>query len=128
MIQEAKRRILIIDDEVVIREILRLLLIGEGYEVREAEDGREGLDVLTSWRPDVILLDLMMPRMNGWEFRSHQLQVEDIRKVPTVFVTAVYDATSRTESLQPAAVIIKPFELCTVLETIESILRPASSD
>lgn len=122
MSEELKGRVLVIDDEAGIREVLKLLLTDEGYDVRESADGSDALNILMMWRPDIILLDLIMPRMNGWEFRTRQLEIEQLRHVPTIFISGIDDPDAQTASLQPAAVICKPFELNIVLATIERIV------
>ena len=82
-------RVLVIDDDVALREILRDCLEAEGYAVDVAVDGRDGLDRLQHRRPRVILLDLMMPVMDGWEFRRQQLADPVLAAVPVLCITAV---------------------------------------
>ena len=66
------RRVLVVDDDLSIQGFLAEALADEGYGVRTAANGREALAILREWRPDLILLDLMMPEMDGWEFRGEQ--------------------------------------------------------
>jgi two-component system response regulator MprA len=81
--------ILIVDDEPDLVGALTELFEGEGYEVATASDGVDALERLRQGlRPSVILLDLMMPRMDGWDFRQEQMKDEDLKDIPTVILTA----------------------------------------
>ena len=81
--------ILIVDDDYAMAESMQDFLEGEGFEVVTAAEGRAALDRLRrGLRPCVILLDLMMPRMNGWEFRDEQLQDGNLKDIPIVVVSA----------------------------------------
>jgi len=82
--------VLIVDDDHAIVESLQDFLEDEGFAVVTAPDGQDALDRLRrGLRPCVILLDLMMPRLNGWEFRHEQLQDADLKDIPIVVVSAV---------------------------------------
>ena len=109
------RRVLVVDDNRDIRELLVELLAAEGYAVAGAEDGRRALAEARANRPDVILLDLMMPVMSGWEFREAQLRDPDLADVPVVVVSA-FDA-----ALDGAAVLRKPFLVEDVLDTVQRL-------
>jgi two-component system response regulator MprA len=115
-------RILVVEDDPAVRQVLVDSLRFEEYDVREAPDGRAALDVLDGWRPDLILLDLMMPRMDGWQFRAAQLARADARDVPVVIVSAARAIDERREELQPAAVVPKPFDLDQVLDLVEHLV------
>ena len=80
--------VLIVDDEPNIRRMVGALLAAEGYEVRDAPDGASALTRAVESEPDVLLLDLMMPEMSGWEFREEQLRDEMLRSIPVVVMTA----------------------------------------
>ena len=82
------RRVLVVEDEAATRRILRRMLIGEGWQVSEAENGRVALARLAEAPPDLILLDLMMPEMDGFEFLSDLRRNPALRDVPVVVVTA----------------------------------------
>ena len=77
-------RVLIVDDDPGIRQVLDLVLAGEGFEVRQAGDGSEGLAILDRWQPDLILLDLVMPVMDAWAFRDKQRQTEGIADIVVI--------------------------------------------
>jgi CheY-like chemotaxis protein len=109
------KRVLVVDDDREIRELLVELLSTEGYEVSAVSDGRRALAEARARRPDVILLDLMMPIMNGWEFREAQLEDLQLASVPVVIVSA-FDVT-----LDVAAVLRKPFQIEQVLSTVQRL-------
>jgi len=104
-------RILVIDDDSDIREVVGEALQFAGYEVSTARDGREGLASAWSFRPDLILLDLMMPGMSGWEFRAAQLRDAVLSRIPVVVVTAL----GHDPDIQASAVLAKPFRLDDLL-------------
>ena len=118
-------RVLVVEDDQAVRQVLVDSLRFEEYEVEEAPDGRAALEVLDRWRPDLILLDLMMPRMDGWQFRAAQLARPDARDVPVVVVSAARGVPERADELRPAAVVPKPFDLDQVLSVVDELLaRP----
>ena len=83
------RRALVIDDEVHFRYFLRVLLEKAGFAVKMARNGIEALDVLRSWRPDVITLDVMMPEQSGLTFYGAVCRDEDWKRIPVVMLSAV---------------------------------------
>jgi CheY-like chemotaxis protein len=85
---EAAASALIVEDDPDSRELLRRALEGEGWKVRTAENGRVALDAIAEQRPGVILLDLMMPEMDGFEFVSALRQQPERRNIPIIVVTA----------------------------------------
>jgi two-component system response regulator MprA len=110
-VPDRPRRILVVEDDDAIATLVQQALLDEGgYEVRRARDGVEALDVLGGWRPDVIVLDLMMPRMDGWRFREEQRRRAIAPDVPIL----VASASRRIDGLDAdfaRAVIRKPFDL-----------------
>ena len=101
-----------VDDEPETRDLLRAALTDEGYEVREASNGVEALAVAQQWRPDAILLDLMMPVMNGWQF-ADAYEAQAGRTAPVVALTAAGPAALRSAVTVKtiAAVLAKPFDV-----------------
>ena len=114
--------ILVVDDDPIIRDVLVEALQDEGYEVVPCRDGQEALEVIAERVPDLILLDLMMPRVDGWEFRKRQLEMQSLRDVPVIVLTAVRGLEEHIATLRPAAAMPKPFHLGTLLQTIEDVL------
>ena len=101
------------------REFMELLLQTSGYETMSAPNGREALEQMRQRRPCVVLLDLMMPVMNGWEFRERQLAEASIADVPVVCVTAVFDPHQVVQRLHIPCVR-KPVECPELLQKVAS--------
>jgi DNA-binding response OmpR family regulator len=120
-IGEASVRVLIVDDDAELRRVLTLALTDEEYDVRSVPDGQAALEVLESWAPQVILLDLMMPRMDGWTFRTQQLATQRVAQIPVIVLSAARDV--RFEGLQPTVVMPKPFNLDRLLNTVAELVR-----
>ena len=116
--------ILIVDDDTDLREVLGELLSDEGYATQLCANGRVALDLLRSGtRPRLILLDLMMPEMDGWAFRQAQLQDAQLREIPVVVMSAsrgVDDAV-----LGGAEILQKPLGLQEILGAVERNALPA---
>jgi CheY-like chemotaxis protein len=106
--------VLVVDDEVDIRTAMTEVLEEEGYEVYAAGDGKEGLDRLREKQPSVILLDLMMPGMNGWEFRRAQQREPEVSDIPVIVLTAM----GRAPSIEAQSFLQKPFDLDTLLDEV----------
>ncbi len=111
---------LVVDDDADVRGMLAQVLELEGYEVVTAADGREALRRLAEKRPRLVLLDLMMPGMNGWQFRAEQLKVPAIAEVPVVVLSGDGSVEPRTLAMPGVGVLRKPIELQTLLDTVES--------
>jgi CheY-like chemotaxis protein len=111
------RFVLVVDDDQAIRETLCELLADEGYEAVGASHGREALDRLrTDGRPCVILLDLMMPVMDGFAFRAAQLADPGLSAIPVVVITAMGQASA--SSISADVVLSKPLRIERVLEAV----------
>ncbi|HEV7665378.1 MAG TPA: response regulator [Chloroflexota bacterium] len=107
-----------VDDDALIRDTLATALGDEGYTVRVAQDGRVALETLGLWRPDVIVLDLMMPVMDGPAFRAAQRGLAAAALIPVVILSAAHEVQARAAALEAAAVFAKPFDLTSLLDTI----------
>ena len=118
------RRALVVDDDAVIREAVAEALEMEGYETRTAADGAQALARMEDWTPHVIVLDLMMPVMDGWHFREAQRAHPAASGVPVVVLSASQRLAEAQETLGPAAVLSKPFRLADLLETIDAVAGP----
>jgi len=81
------KKILIIEDENILLDLLQKKLIQEGYEVDTARDGQEGLDRLDKNKPDLILLDIVMPRMGGFEVMERISKQKDLKKIPIIIIS-----------------------------------------
>jgi CheY-like chemotaxis protein len=104
-------RVLVVEDDDATRELLEEILREEGYETAGAADGRQALILMRRWRPDLIVLDLVMPKMDGWFFRAQQRQIEAIRDIPVIVMSARRPPWREEDLLDPAAYLPKPFEL-----------------
>ena len=115
--------VLIVDDDPPIRNLLRQIFKRIGFEAREARDGVEAISQVEEAIPRLIMLDLMMPRMNGWQVLSTLRDKGLLQKVPVVVLTAV--GAQRTEALKEygvRAILSKPFEIHDLITTVKSIL------
>jgi CheY-like chemotaxis protein len=119
---EQCRRVLVVEDDPVIREVLRDALRDEGLDVREATNGGEALDLLEQWRADVILLDLMMPVMDGWAFREAQSRRPDLRDIPVVVISAKHHVQGAQADLRAAVILPKPFDIDHLLAIINRLI------
>ena len=122
-------RVLIIDDEAPIRLLCRVNLEAEKMVVLEAADGPTGLDIATAERPDVILLDVMMPGLDGWTVAERLLEDEATRRIPIIFLTARADVRDRARGIGAGGLdyITKPFnpvELAALVdEVVDAVKR-----
>lgn len=109
--------VLVVDDEREIRDAIAEVLRDEGYDVVSAADGREALARLREIRPSLVLLDLMMPGMNGWEFRAEQMGDPDVSSIPVIIVSALGDDAT----LKAQSAIEKPFDLARLLAEVKRL-------
>ena len=123
----ASRRILIVDDQPSIRGVLELALQEAGAEVWTAPDGKLALELLDSKIPDLILLDLSMPNMDGWEVMEAMKLLPRVSGIPVILETSAEDYPSfdRAKKLGAAAFISKPFRLGELVETCRRTLDGA---
>ena len=116
--------VLIVEDDEDLREMMAQLLTLEGFQTAAVANGREALEYLhQSARPDVILLDLMMPVMDGWEFRRHQKEDPAIAPVPVIVLSALDHA--RAGNLDATAFLKKPLDFDRLLTLVRSHCRPS---
>lgn len=121
------KKILIVEDEANIRELLRLYLEREGYTVLEAENGVEGIKKWKSDKPDMLLLDVMMPVMDGWEV-CREIRAES--DVPIIMLTAKGETADRVSGLEMGAddYIVKPLEMPEVIARVRAVFRRTAPD
>jgi CheY-like chemotaxis protein len=115
--------ILIADDHDDNRELLQLLLVGAGYDVREARDGSECVAIARDERPDLVLMDLSMPVLDGWGVFEELRGDQSTRAIPCMAVTAHADLT-RSQALEAgfSAYVSKPFSVEALLKTVADVL------
>jgi DNA-binding response OmpR family regulator len=106
--------VLVVEDEEDIRDTVAEALLDEGYDVVRACDGAEALEKLRACRPGLVLLDLMMPRMDGWAFRAAQREDPAVSRIPVI----VLSAEGKVTGLDAAGFLRKPFELDELLTAV----------
>jgi len=116
------KKALVIEDDANIAELLRLYLERDGFEVRTAADGGTGLGEARSWQPDIVLLDIMLPVMDGWTV------LRELRRdggTPVIMLTARSETPDKVNGLEQGAddYITKPFEVKELLARIHAVLR-----
>ena len=116
--------VLVIDDDPAIRGLVADALRGEGYAVDLAAHGREALDAVRARRPTTIVLDLMMPVMDGFSFIEACQREQLCTDVPIVVISAVQDALKRVEQASINACIAKPFDLDDLVRTVGLYASP----
>jgi len=121
------KRIVCIEDEPEMIDLFKLILTRRGYEVIGANGGRQGLELVKEIKPDLVLIDLMMPDMDGWEVYQSLKADETTQHIPVIVVTAKAQSIDRVLGLHIAKVndyIAKPFSPSSLLESIEQVLSP----
>ncbi len=119
-----QRRVLVVDDDPDIRALLVSLLSEDGYDARSARDGRDALEVLDTWTADVVVLDLMMPVMDGWTFAE---RMRERWNIPIVVLSAATDVKRHGSRLGAADVMPKPFDIETLLPCIARVARGSAA-
>ena len=114
-------RILIVEDDEAIANLLRMNLMKSGYECEMAEDGEKAADLLEVNFYDLVILDIMLPKMNGYEVLEYAKSLE----IPVIFLTAMGETAQRVRGLRMGAedYICKPFEITELLARVETVLR-----
>jgi CheY-like chemotaxis protein len=108
--------ILVVEDDLSVQHLLAATLELEGFTVTTANNGAEALVCMRQSRPCLVLLDLMMPVMDGEEFRAEQLHDPQLADVPVVCISAIYDAQARADRMRAVACVEKPFSLDHVVQ------------
>jgi DNA-binding response OmpR family regulator len=122
----SRARILVVDDEADIRELLRELLSRAGYDVEVAEDGRAGLRALFAARPDLVVLDVNMPGLDGWQTLE---RMRDVSEVPVLMLTARTGELEKVRGLTRGAddYVTKPFGRQELLARVQALLRRSTA-
>jgi two-component system chemotaxis response regulator CheY len=117
----ADRLVLVVDDDPDILQTLALCLSTEGYKVLMAANGQEALEVLAHERPNCVLLDLMMPVMDGWQFVS-EIESRGWRRMPLLILSADRAVQQHSVKLRAEAYLAKPFDLDELLGKVSSLI------
>jgi DNA-binding response OmpR family regulator len=115
-------KILIVDDDPNIRELIRVFLRDEGFDVSEAGDGLEALTVLESVKADLVILDIMMPNMDGWELCR---QLREAYEIPILMLTAKGETAQKVKGFELGAddYLVKPFEPAELIVRVKALLK-----
>jgi two-component system response regulator VicR len=122
---EKKKRVVYIEDEQEMIDLVRLILNRRGFDVTGANGGREGLDMVRRLLPDLVLLDLMMPDMDGWDVYQQMKAEEATRHIPVIIITAKAQSIDKVLGLHIAKVedyISKPFSPQELMDSVENVL------
>jgi len=120
-----EKLIVCIEDEQEMIDLVQLILGRRGFEVEGANGGLEGLEMVKQKKPDLVLLDLMMPDMDGWEVYQRMKSADSLREIPVIMITAKAQSIDKVLGLHIAKVdeyITKPFGPQELLESVEKIL------
>ena len=119
------KKVLIVEDENNIAELLHLYLEKEGFETQVARDGGKAVELFRSFKPDLVLLDIMLPVLDGWSVLK-KIRAEE--KTPIIMLTAKGEVQDKVTGLEQGAddYVVKPFEMKEVLARIEAVLRRTS--
>jgi CheY-like chemotaxis protein len=123
MMAPEQHTVLVVDDDPDLRTMVTLVLESGGYAVREAADGVEAIERLQEELPDLILLDMRMPRMDGWEL-GRRVRAMYRHEIPIVVMTAAEHAEKRASEIDADDFVSKPFDVDTVLRTVAHHIRP----
>ena len=125
-----KRSVLVVDDSLTIRTLLKDELEKAGYLVAEAQDGEVALAVALEKRPDLIIADINMPRVDGWEFCWNLRKRDELRDTPFIFLTDRYGVSDRVRGLSIGAedYITKPFDVSDLLDRMEQVFEKAEEE
>jgi DNA-binding response OmpR family regulator len=114
-----------VDDERSIRLLCRVNLAASGIDVLEAENGRKALELARRERPDLVLLDVMMPDVDGWTVARELAEDDRTREIPVVFLTARAEAADKRMGQQLGGVgyVVKPFDPVTIADFVEGVIE-----
>ena len=117
-------RVLLVDDERAIRTICRVNLEGDGLAVTEANDGSEALEAIKRERPSLVLLDVMMPGIDGWGVAEELAADDDTREIPVVFLSAraAHEDRLRAQELGAVGYVVKPFDPVELAGIVRDVL------
>jgi DNA-binding response OmpR family regulator len=120
-----KRTILVVDDSMTVRRLLKGELSKRGYEVLSAENGAQGLESAIELQPDIIISDINMPQMDGWEFCWRVRKHQDTRYIPFLFLSDRDEVSDRVRGLEIGAedYITKPFNIQDLVDRMETVLE-----
>lgn len=121
------RKMLIVEDEENIAELIELYMQREGFETQIASDGEQAIEKFRVFRPDIVMLDVMLPKLDGWGVLS---EIRSEGKTPVIMLTAKGELTDRVSGLNAGAddYIVKPFEMKEVIARVSAVMRRSGSE
>ncbi len=121
----SKKTILVVDDEKDLLDLIEYNLRKEGFEVLKAENGEQGIEIAKKHQPDLVLLDVMMPKMDGLQAVEIMRQDESLKRMPIIFLTARSDEKTEVEGLNKGGddYITKPISTTKLISRIKAVLR-----
>jgi DNA-binding response OmpR family regulator len=127
-LEQETKSILVVDDDDAIRQMVGTLLSEEGYQVELAQNGEEAMRLVRQKRFDLVVLDILMPVMDGWEVASRMLTDEKTREIPIVFLTALSSYTDQLKGWRMGCFdyITKPFDIGLFLIRVKAALEKSS--
>ena len=126
MAESEIKRVVCVEDEPEMIDLIRLILSRKGFEVIGANGGKQGLETIREQKPDLVLLDLMMPDMDGWEVYQQMKADKEITDIPVIVVTAKAQSIDKVLGLHIAKVddyISKPFSPQELLDSVDQVLK-----
>lgn len=123
----SQSKLLVVDDDPNICELLRLYFEKEGYQVKTASDGFEGVSIFKNFDPDLVLLDIMMPRKDGWQVCR---EIREVSAKPIIMITAKNETFDKVLGLELGAddFIVKPFDMKELSARVKAVLRRYNAD
>ena len=122
------RRILIVEDQADVAQLIDVVLKGEGYTVAIAKDGAQGLMLARDWKPDLILMDIMLPGVDGGALIARLRQEPETADLPIIAMSASRTLRDRTAELQADALLSKPFDVDALLVQVSFLLSRERSE
>jgi len=119
-----KKKIMVVDDEPDVRLSVSQVLEASGYDIEQAENGSMCIEKLKTFTPDLVLLDIMMPGMSGWDVAAQIKQHENWKNIPIVFLTAKGDDMSvGMGGMSSVDYVVKPFDIMDLKQRVDKILQ-----
>ncbi len=122
------QRILIVEDQADVAELIEVVLKGEGYKVAIARDGAQGLMLSRDWNPDLILMDVMLPGVDGGTLIARLRDEAETSDIPIVAMSASSTLRDRSEELEADALLSKPFDVDALLVQVQFLLQRGRPD
>ena len=118
------KTVLVVDDEPDIVHCIKMMLVKNGYEVVTAGDGEQALGIIKTCEPDLMIVDLTMPVMNGWNFSMKVREDERYKNTPMIVLSALIESEHLPEQFEPGSIyMVKPFDVFQLMEKVKELLH-----